>query len=260
MQEIGKSYKHVRLCNHGCESGDLWINSGTGYIVGEEGCAAFNERIDLEFDSDGDTCCECGECTDHAVEINGSYYCRSCAEEGFTRCDDCGEWVDRDNSYYICDRDICESCLDNYTRCDHCDEYVCNDDATYIDGNNWCDCCRDDHFTKCDHCGEWVDNDEGTFVNDCAVCDDCLTSYYGQCADCGEWVHNDDCVCIDDETYCEDCADRLPVCDKCGCKHKDVTSVGAGESVCDDCLADHYDYDESIGIYVSKGQLCLSFA
>ena len=74
-------------------------------------------------------CAECGELVheDAAEGINGSYYCRECAENEFTRCDSCGEYVPRGNAYDIEGYSFCSTeCAENrgFCFCEECGESI----------------------------------------------------------------------------------------------------------------------------------------
>jgi hypothetical protein len=218
-------YKRVTLRNNGRESGELWINGGTGYYVGPNE-VVYSSCIDLHWDEEHDDqnrCHHCGDYSEDCCRIDDAYYCSDCACELFSSCSRCDEWFGPD-------------------------------DVVECDGDWYCeDCAGQKGFVKCDDCGTW--HDDCTDIDGDDVCSDCIVNgNYSRCEDCGDW-HKDMTV-VDGYPYCEDCVDSLDVCSKCGERHKEFTEID-GQNVCNDCLAS-YDYSAEFGLYVPKGQLLLA--
>jgi formylmethanofuran dehydrogenase subunit E len=173
-------------------------------------------------------CAICGEdITDSEYEeVNGQFYCMSCLEDNFEKCDDCGEWVEAGTLTEVSNGDeVCENCLENdYSYCDDCEEYYPNEDMTYISSY------------------------------DRTVCDDCLQHYY-TCNSCGEYVHEDDARMseIEDEPYCEDCYwDRFSTCEDCGREFYQGDGYYCDDDgcyYCEDCIGDHESSYHSGSIY-----------
>lgn len=96
--------------------------------------------------------CElCGEdhLRDECVWIEGwGWVCEDCLDEYFYKCEDCGEYVHRDDVVRLSvdgwERDLCESCADDYMECDKCGEYFHSDDLTNHNGNWYCDDCLEE--------------------------------------------------------------------------------------------------------------------
>jgi hypothetical protein len=110
---FGATYSKVRLENNDSDSGLIYINSGTGYVVHpfDKAPAA---RIDLEIStSDYGWCDDCNE-EDCSCE-------RECSNCGSSECGECD----------TCNETSCECCC-----CAHCES------------NNWCSRCD-----RCDDCG-----------------------------------------------------------------------------------------------------------
>lgn len=149
-------------------------NTHDPMIIGETGlCIMCADEIDEYLyceacDEDTNTCYECDEIYrdgstttvynsehDRNVEI-----CRSCLNELYTYCEDCGEYHPDENttwlSYY--ETNICDNCLDNnYRYCDECKEYHLEENITWIDSSdmNVCEECLDKYYTKCSECNEY---------------------------------------------------------------------------------------------------------
>ena len=101
--------------------------------------------------------------------IGRDYYCRDCVtNHGYSICEDCGEIVDENCTYWIENEErlICEHCYEtgNYTQCEHCGEYFCTDDdyAVCTDDGYWfcCESCADREGYAWDEDNEcWTDSD-----------------------------------------------------------------------------------------------------
>lgn len=164
--------------------------------------------------------CGCVEENLYTVEIDGEdlTLCADCLKaKGFVRCDDCGEWVRKGDSYITYDgRTICQSCYEtDYFTCEHCDEIHPNEHAVTINGGYrservWCEDCADFDAYRCEDCGEYfTESYTHSDWRGTVVCDLCFSENWYVCADCGELVHSDDVVFgTDDQAYCSDCVDN----------------------------------------------------
>lgn len=137
---------------------------------------------DTELPDDKEFCQECGELTDTAdiVEIGGDIYCQTCADE-------------------------------NFTVCCNCDEYVFNDDLCHNeDGDSYCSDCYSEHYTHCNACGEEICHDDSRHAEDSDYCNDCFDERFSYCSECDEAVRHDDLTYNeDDDTYiCDNCSGR----------------------------------------------------
>jgi hypothetical protein len=106
-------------------------------------------------DSDRWSCTQCGEDSfnmDDACNLDGEYYCESCADRYGWHCTDCGDrGLTRNDEYNIInDSEVCERCTDrHYAYCDACEEYYDSRD-------------RD----RCPDCPEESDEDSDEDSND----------------------------------------------------------------------------------------------
>jgi len=98
-------------------------------------------------------------------------------EGHYSRCEECGEWVNNDkgNSAYKRGSEVfvCNDCLsDYYFSCSDCDDYFHNDDDHYVvrSGDSICSSCIE-HYAFCNSCEEWVHEDVYNF--DADMCYDC---------------------------------------------------------------------------------------
>lgn len=133
--------------------------------------------------------------------------CDSC----ITRCDDCGEIVDRD--YAIYDEDdniyICYQCAKT---CDSCGESVAPSNVTEVDNQDICSKCYEESVRSCDECHDSFLSSNLTTVRDVGVsvkemCESCLEYTAQDCDECGE-------------VYIEDLL-KDGVCEKCYVEEED---------------------------------------
>lgn len=163
-------------------------------------CGCTGEQL-FELEIDGETRLVCADCA---------------ADNGFVRCDECGEWVPEDESYETADGDhICQGCYDDsYCSCERCGEIHHLDDLVEVDRffrfSEWvCQECADAHYYRCEDCGEYVSFDHVAYEHDdVVICDRCSDEWC-QCYDCDAIVRRDDAYYDEDdeEYYCNDCAD-----------------------------------------------------
>jgi hypothetical protein len=177
---LGLSYKKIDLSNHG-ESGEtIYINGGSGYVIGHTDDIAKIDEHDFEF---GDEKC--------------------------SRCESCGDRISEGDEYYAMDNTYCESCYyDNFSSCDRCGDAFYDDDVTYIEGHgSYCDSCRDRRFTFCDGCEDYHPNDDITHVDDATYCEKCLLERYETCDGCDELKPIGTLIEMNDDSkrLCNDC-------------------------------------------------------
>ena len=82
----------------------------------------------------------------------GEYVCNDCLNDSgdFFRCEDCDEWHYNDDAVTVYyrgnERTVCPECAENgYTICDDCGEYYGNDEVEEIDGCYYCEDCAEEH-------------------------------------------------------------------------------------------------------------------
>ena len=101
----------------------------------------------------GTPSCDCHtcDCCDDYIEAGEEQrigddliYCQPCYDDHTTRCSDCGDVVDAEQSISINGNDICHDCVDqSYHICGGCDGFV------HCDYARFCDHCEEDY---CDDC------------------------------------------------------------------------------------------------------------
>ena len=135
------------------------------------------------FDISTHTCDNCGDVypLDEIQKKEGEYYCRDCFDEIFIECSDCGEIINREDTY------------------------------STVNGDIICERCHERHHFTCYHCGEIYHINDGVDVinsrnREVVVCRDCSNDYV-ECNSCGAIIHNDISYYreYDDSYYCEDC-------------------------------------------------------
>lgn len=155
----------ITLLNY-CQSCDIYDIAGASVVawdrVDEEG-----NIIEEGHWRDGIECYSCGD----IVDEDEAYYCEDCDNQFCVNCITYVESVDR----YVCD-----NCLERYyEKCSVCGEFITKDDVYYVEGEPVCSYCLDDKTRECDVCGEYIFNDNIHEYIDkngdiLYVCDDCL--------------------------------------------------------------------------------------
>lgn len=132
----GMSYKKIYLSNQGNSGGQVYINGGRGFVIGQADKLTNLSRIDLGFETLG-TCDSCGYDIhegENYVTPDGEDYCQDCFYEHYDYCVFCGETHYRETMYMTMPHyeDVCENCLDrHYERCEGCEEYY-RDSAIHV--------------------------------------------------------------------------------------------------------------------------------
>jgi hypothetical protein len=121
--------------------------------------------------------CNCTIDEEDAVYIDDRYLCNECLRELYRRCEDCGEYVLRDNltdvgnnRYYY----VCNNCLDNYQLCYNCGTWTATDNIYIAEsGDAYCDECYHDIFYHCDNCDREILRSDGIPYNHNNYCQEC---------------------------------------------------------------------------------------
>lgn len=140
-------------------------------------------------------------------------------ENGYVRCEDCGDIILEGDSYTVYDeygdivKAVCEDCIDYYSYCEETEAYYVEDAMAVINPYTR----HEEYISRasnryldayiCDHCGEAFDADYTYTSHNAVVCDSCYTNYYCTCEDCGDIILTEDAIEIDGCCYCEDCAE-----------------------------------------------------
>ena len=198
-------YRQVKLTNNGESDGSLWVNGGTGYLVGPQAVVMTIDAIDLDWDDQNCVCEHCGDRIDeeeHHYSPDGEGYCESCYFNRVFYCELCNEdgWLDDARS----DPDgdiICELCYNDSVRwCEHCNKDVWESDAKEDpDGNTICYSCYSDKVVECGYCDNevWSENALADPDN-VACCRSCFDDHFTHCEDC-------EAVIPDGASHCDNC-------------------------------------------------------
>lgn len=129
------------------------------------------------------------------VELDGNYYCMSCAKKYIVKCENCFQNLDVD------------------------------DNKTYEhDGQYYCEDCFYEQFCSCQDCGQVMRRDDAIFTYDnrdheIIVCENCADSYIEQCYGCADYIninHDEHFYTHDGYTICQRCyLDDYFTCDRC---------------------------------------------
>lgn len=161
----GLHYQKVRVSN--MDDDDLlYLNSGTGYLLG-----LTNEILGIE---------------EIALEIDVSSY----QSDDRRCCDDCREPTDDDDLHSVGDNKVCNRCYKaNYFYCELCCENYHNDDgrSTY-EGYTYCESCADD-FERCNDCGDYIARDRNKYYVDDENGDS--QCYCPDCKDAAQRAHDE---------------------------------------------------------------------
>lgn len=173
-------YKHFNNCSisriKGSENDDE-IVIGAAPICIECGCEhEIEECINCCTMPNRTFCTHCGCVIEHEDDecwVNGEVYCRDCV----SYCDCCEEYhigeeyyIEREGIY------VCEDCLDeNYRYCENCEEYVYRDDAYWCESEDGyiCEHCYENDYATCSECGEIFRLDDITEHNGEYLCPNC---------------------------------------------------------------------------------------
>ena len=170
-------YRHYSNCTISRIKGSENTNNIT--VGARPICIECGERHTIE---DNINCCRshryvCADCgsvidEDEAHYIDGEYYCDDCAYW----CNCCEAYHRMEETYVNGYGYICEDCLrENFVCCEDCGEWIHNDDSYWIEGSGYsvCRSCLDKHYTMCSNCEEYFPNDEIEEHEGHMFCPDC---------------------------------------------------------------------------------------
>ena len=195
----GLDYKKVSVENQGAKCGFLWINNGTGYIVGKLEDIESVDSVDLGL-----------------WEVCG-YYSEN---QWYAHCYECGVGMREDDTIFANDDTAncyCERCYDaNFTQCDGCYDYKCNEDISECDGQDYCADCYMENVSVCESCIDDVHNDNMEYIDQEGYCEDCYKNLT-TCEDCDDILTENKTHYTDDNhTLCGHCIHDNFTCNHCG--------------------------------------------
>lgn len=148
-------------------------------------------------------------------------------DNGWSRCQCCGEWANVDDMIYVDGRYFCsDECADEggYAQCVHCDGWHKKTDMYEHEGDWYCSdyCLNCDGYHRCEHCGEITTEDCIDVNGYTYCCEDCAREAgFEKCVDCGVWERNE-------KVY--ECPDGQLRCRFCG-RQKGLTLKFVGEMI-----------------------------
>lgn len=145
----GMSYKKISLSNNGTTTGTIYINGGSGYVVGHvqdiDSISRFDLGVDVPFETNCYSC-NTGLHEDDTYWAFDEPYCEQCFYESYDYCERCGETHHKDDLIYTDDCVmLCKYCIDRtHAQCEGCFDYFPHDELTVT---------KDDHV-YCTNCHE----------------------------------------------------------------------------------------------------------
>lgn len=125
------------------------------------------------------TCEDCGNtiCYDCSGYVDGyGRVCEHCLNDGYFYCYYCNEYysLEDDEVIYVGDEKYCKTCADDlFSTCDECGKYLRDKDKCEIDDMTYCDECYEKLTVTCSHCGTEVLKDNSFEDLDKYYCEDC---------------------------------------------------------------------------------------
>lgn len=141
------------------------------------------------------TCADCHGCgtvlvARHLYMHDSHLFCSRCMlAKGLKQCEDCHEWVKKEDSRSTYDnRIICISCRENnYFYCDHCEELHHDDDMISDEEHAYCRSCVEEYYFRCSACEQLYSNDESNEDDRGNIfCPYCWRKRRMNCACCGQ--------------------------------------------------------------------------
>lgn len=174
---------------------------------------------EMEFSStDGGYIGQCDDCEEWFYGDDDN--CPTCSAYS---CEHCGARLSENEAHTVCDRTVCESCLDDrYFYCDTCEEYRSQNDFAFSnDHGSYCT----EHAHRCQDCEEWTTEP----LDDFDRCNDCTIT----CVNCGDTVESSDELYGENREYCQNC---FNACVNCGAEIAPISS-SRPSTQCADCAA-----------------------
>lgn len=156
-------YRRVNLLNDGAsESGEVYVNSATGYVIGPGRLIRNISAVDLHLRNPNHVACSnCGT-TGHRKEMipgpdgpEDALWCRRCMESKYIRCGFCTSWVRRNEVGVMGGNHACKKCRSERGRsCNSCGGFELLEIMTHItDPKGWaCRSCTYENVRTCARC------------------------------------------------------------------------------------------------------------
>lgn len=235
---FGSSYCKIRLHNNEDDSGMLYINGGTGYLLGASKAIENIAHVDLQWEDEDSIECEgCGcrmaEDSTHRTD-GGDTYCLSCYSDIYTSCARCNtELVREDVPCVVQGEDYCELCVARYAfECSVCNKWSRNEyRAGHLASDEpLCDDCADNAYTECACCDYYKPDDDVQEIvtqevdypyrtmrtQRVDICDDCISKYYtnaqdnlNECAQCHCAFRVHGLINLLEQGHCDFCSKQI---------------------------------------------------
>jgi hypothetical protein len=159
---FGTAYHRIDIANHGRTGGELYINSGRGYLLTKDPSPPDYINFEIE-------------------EVHGSGYF----------CETCGENIYEDDVYHAGDYVYCEYCFfEYYDWCCRCGEAVYREEMCLdVNGEMYCPYCFDQTCFRCENCGEGYPHENRYEVEGDVLCLTCFEENCAYCEECEEWYY-----------------------------------------------------------------------
>ena len=131
------AYKNVPLKNNAIDGGLIYINGGSGFLLGERSVISSVKKWDMKIKTSDIVCGMCGayvEYEDSYEIIDNIIYCHKCFSKRFFECDGCGNIEKRKNisfvylggQYYMYPHHYCKQCITHVSipQCKKCGVYT----------------------------------------------------------------------------------------------------------------------------------------
>jgi len=148
-------YQKIRLSNFGEWDRELYINNGTGYLVGPQKIVMATDKINLKWEKQKTlqchSCCAPISRSERHYNPAGNNFCARCYAEQVFTCGVCTEdhWRILDGPRFDPDGDpICDSCYEgNMGCCQKCKREIWESDAKQFDKHGRILCCQECYDT-----------------------------------------------------------------------------------------------------------------
>ncbi len=184
-----QSFSRIDLSQNGDAGGLVYINSGTGYAVGDMRDIRSVEGRDFKFPIE--ECYDCYKRLDNSMVKsytnghNGRTVCSVCYHKDYGVCDDCKDFYRSGSMSNINGKTYCKECVSNHgAMCYCCGCYCSKKEVKKHNGNDHCGNCYDNIWRNCRDCGERHERIDMRNIrwND-YVCLECFKGY-ARCDSC----------------------------------------------------------------------------
>ena len=188
---------HISGSHYVKNSSQQWVSgSNFDYNGGLRNLIEKNKNIiQVGGDKTINSCYECDEKisgSSHVHMYNNVYYCNSCKEKLFKKCEICEGWHPEEKMLFFSNKRMCKTCFDKkYFTCETCKEVLSNDLKKHT---------LERH---------------GSLIH---ICNKCSYIYIAKCSSCEKISLEEDCIEHESKMLCKSCAIESGIIKKCyGC-------------------------------------------